>query len=441
MSEKRVLSIFCFVVCCMSIFLVPFSAHASNIIELGTGKNLNIDCYDVNDSSYRGMGVNVSVIPIQPTLLNYDFETSNDTSTIRFLNSSGNSITGTLTQSGNANVVTNLAINLRYSDSHSSTTTNGTVLGNNNSVGIYSPTSASYPNTISGLKFGGLPTSASIDYSNTTNGLYLYEEKFDVFIRLRNYSGDVYQFNNTPAQQALGIDVSHITGEIVGGEFSQVDNFGEMGIYRLFKSGTQTMIGITVPNDYVYSSRITLAPGMTLTGHFVLSTYVFRTTVTTDMPVINSLSYTGADSCRQYNGVNPSVLWNLYYINLKLDSINSVPSNVSSNNSISQSVNSDMNNIHNTESSYFQANQQALEASGIGNFSFDNNVVSGFSTVRTDFLELWYGLGDFRLIFVFTLLIALATFVIRHNPSLRANRALALGTSVRHNSTKRRFRT
>lgn len=426
MSKKRALSIFCFVVCCMSIFLVPFSAHASEVFDTGSTYDTVFDSYDVNDSSVRAMSATVSITPLQPVLIDTFSSGSTESSTFNFLTSSGTQFSGTISQSGNANITVRLSESTINNSSGSSSTTTG----------------ISSQNYFNNLKFTGVPTSLS-GTTNTVNDIYyIYDVPFDLSFRVRNYMNKVYQFNYTTAQMYLDFQAS--APGTMGGELELI-SAPELYCYKTINVSNKTTFCFTATSDFIYANRITLSPGMFLNSHYVIHTYVISTAplggTGYSYSTISNVNLSGYAQCREYDGVNPSVLWNLYYVNQKLDNILTPPSNVSSNNSTSQSVNSDMNSIHNTESSYFQANQQALEASGIGNFSFDNNVVSGFSTVRTDFLELWYGLGDFRLIFVFTLLIALATFVIRHNPSLRANRALALGTSVRHNSSKRRFRS
>lgn len=419
MKFKRVIALV-LVFIFSSTFAMPFFyASAANVFEVGSqyDYSLRASNIDTESSTTQPLGTTITVTPFSPTLLNFDVEQDLSGATIQFKNSSGTNFNGRITQNGSGSVTegpSNISLNVTYTGSGTSQKIS-TITGSEIASGAGS---------ITGLTFQGLPTSATLDFTNgtTLSSSYLYEEKFDVYVQFRNYSGDVYQFNTTPPRINVLFDVSHITGTLVGGEIEQIDGFGEIGLQRTYKSGNSTYISFTSSSDYIYSNRITLAPGQILQGHFVVTCFVLRTALTTAIPTVNSLTVTGCDTCRIYNGVIPSVLWNLYYINQKLDNLVTAPSNSAGLIHDSNSTMSGLSEQHSTEQSYFTQNQSNLEATGISNFQFDSNISSGLSGITSDFSDLWNALGEWKFIYTFTLLIGLATFLIRHRSALGGKR-------------------
>lgn len=106
-----------------------------------------------------------------------------------------------------------------------------------------------------------------------------------------------------------------------------------------------------------------------------------------------------------YNGlVNPS------------SSVTNDPGDLNDN---SGTVEGQVETIHNQEMQYFQQNQQAIEDVGLSNFRFNQNYVNAFSMITTQFSSLWNALSDYSLIYIFTLLLSLATYIIRHEPTTK----------------------
>lgn len=209
-----------------------------------------------------------------------------------------------------------------------------------------------------------------------------------------------------------------------------------------------------VSSDNAQSRTFAISPKSSVSCVFYLVFDYFSSTSTQQISFNDSevtLNYPSpvTGTFGNYYTTNVDLLPSIYneavasreYLELILQSLSSTNSSSSDLVTDSGTTSDDIASIHSQEQSYFSQNQQALEATGIGNFEFSSDITGGLSVVRNDFLLLWYALGDFRWIFLFTLLIALATFIIRHNPSLRANRALAMGTSIRHNASNRRFRS
>lgn len=106
------------------------------------------------------------------------------------------------------------------------------------------------------------------------------------------------------------------------------------------------------------------------------------------------------------------------YVNLVNPSSSSVhdPSDLDVN---SGTVEGQVETIHDQEMQYFQQNQQAIESVGLSNFRFNENYVNAFSMITTQFSSLWNALSDYSLIYIFTLLLSLATYIIRHEPTTK----------------------
>lgn len=82
----------------------------------------------------------------------------------------------------------------------------------------------------------------------------------------------------------------------------------------------------------------------------------------------------------------------------------------------SNSVNTQESIIHQQEQQWFQQNQEAINSVGLDNFNFGSGSLSGFAIMQQQFSNVWSALGDLNLIFTFTLLVSLATFILRHVP-------------------------
>lgn len=78
-----------------------------------------------------------------------------------------------------------------------------------------------------------------------------------------------------------------------------------------------------------------------------------------------------------------------------------------------------MQDVHQQEMQYFEDNQDAIAATGLNNFQFNQNHISAFTMITTQFTELWNALSDYTLVFIFTLLLSLATYIIKHEPTTK----------------------
>lgn len=83
---------------------------------------------------------------------------------------------------------------------------------------------------------------------------------------------------------------------------------------------------------------------------------------------------------------------------------------------LSSDITSTSNSIHSQEEQYFSSNAQAIQATGLSNYRFDQNQTGGISAVSNDFTAVFNALGGFNSVFIFSLTLSLALQIIRHHP-------------------------
>lgn len=81
---------------------------------------------------------------------------------------------------------------------------------------------------------------------------------------------------------------------------------------------------------------------------------------------------------------------------------------------ISNNVSDVSDSNHIIEESYYSANASAIEATGLSNYRFSNEQNNGIGKVADDFMLLWNALGSWNGVYIFSLTMALATFIMRH---------------------------
>lgn len=122
--------------------------------------------------------------------------------------------------------------------------------------------------------------------------------------------------------------------------------------------------------------------------------------------------------------INSSYTYTQTDIYLKADSLMLSDIYNSLNSSNSDNVTNDSNDlanqssqIHSQEETYYAQNSQAIQATGLSNYQFDNNAVSGLQGVRGDFIAVWNSLGGWTSVYIFSLTLGLALTILRHSPS------------------------
>lgn len=85
----------------------------------------------------------------------------------------------------------------------------------------------------------------------------------------------------------------------------------------------------------------------------------------------------------------------------------------------SNAINNQESFIHQQEAQWYQQNEQSINDVGLANFNFGSGSLGGLAIMQQQFADIWNALGDFNLIYIFTLTISLATFIIRHMPKTK----------------------
>lgn len=83
---------------------------------------------------------------------------------------------------------------------------------------------------------------------------------------------------------------------------------------------------------------------------------------------------------------------------------------------LSSDITSTSNSIHTQEEQYFSSNAQAIQATGLSNYRFDQNQTGGISAVSNDFTDVFNALGGFNSVFIFSMTLSLALQIFRHHP-------------------------
>lgn len=80
--------------------------------------------------------------------------------------------------------------------------------------------------------------------------------------------------------------------------------------------------------------------------------------------------------------------------------------------------------IHQAETVWYQNNETAIQNVGLENFNFSSGTTGGLQVMQQQFSNIWNAIGDLNLIYVFTLLMSLATFILRHWPRTRQSETI-----------------
>lgn len=92
----------------------------------------------------------------------------------------------------------------------------------------------------------------------------------------------------------------------------------------------------------------------------------------------------------------------------------------------SNDVSDTLDTVHAQEQQWYQQNTTAIESTGLSNYQFSNNQKDGLAVAVTQFTDLWSALGDWSTIYLFTLTLSLATFILRHRPSTKMQQRMKL---------------
>lgn len=93
--------------------------------------------------------------------------------------------------------------------------------------------------------------------------------------------------------------------------------------------------------------------------------------------------------------------------------------------------------IHQQEQQWYSDNESAIEATGLSNFEFSSGELDGLTQLRLQFAQVWGALGDWTLVYIFVLSLSLATFILRHHPTTKAQQRMADSAKYRQDVRNR----
>lgn len=156
-------------------------------------------------------------------------------------------------------------------------------------------------------------------------------------------------------------------------------------------------------------------PGMT-----VFMTGNSRTSILAhyDIPVGQTLTFSNPDLSLYFGSSLPVTTipwatdeWSLLY--RIYNSMNTGNDSVIDN---ANQATSDLEDLHAQEQALFNQNKDTLNASGISNFNFDQDINGGLTGFRTLFERLWEALNPYTTVYIFSMLLSLALMIIRYRP-------------------------
>lgn len=92
--------------------------------------------------------------------------------------------------------------------------------------------------------------------------------------------------------------------------------------------------------------------------------------------------------------------------------------------------------IHQQEAQWYSDNQTAIEATGLGNYQYNNGFISTFGIARQQISMLWTALGDWTYVYYLVFLFGLATYILRHEPTMKAKQARAAAAQAQKERTE-----
>lgn len=98
------------------------------------------------------------------------------------------------------------------------------------------------------------------------------------------------------------------------------------------------------------------------------------------------------------------------------DAYTSNASNISSTTEQIADTQSTIDNVHQNEMSWYQAQESAINEVGLSNSSLSQNQYQGVTPVASDLSRLWTSIGPVKYITLFALMASLSSFMLRHRP-------------------------
>lgn len=297
-------------------------------------------------------------------------------------------------------------------------------------------------NIYANLEYSGSNPSVISASGSTSDVQYNFSENLYVTLRRRIYPAVPifadYEFNNTndtaPVIAAyrvyvlLNIQATNNTGSNrlmqINNQLQYVlpmsDTVGNPVIDR-FESDMHRYLYLVSGR---YQNLYALHPIPDNPGQTVFQTGNSRTSILVhyDIPVGQTLTFSTPDLSLYFGSSLPVTTipwatdeWSLLYriyTGMQTPSGDTTEQNA-------EYVQQKLDDIHEREQQYYNDNAAAIASSGLGNFRFGQSQINAFGIINSQFAQVWNALGDYTLIYIFTLLLSLTVFIIRHEPTTK----------------------
>ena len=106
----------------------------------------------------------------------------------------------------------------------------------------------------------------------------------------------------------------------------------------------------------------------------------------------------------------------------------------------SNAIGSQSDTIHQQEEVWYNQNSQAMQSVGLSNYQYTTQQYNGILGVTFQFEQLWTALGSWTMVYIFTLMLSLATFILRHRPTTKMQQRHEEAEFYRNANTSYRMR-
>lgn len=107
----------------------------------------------------------------------------------------------------------------------------------------------------------------------------------------------------------------------------------------------------------------------------------------------------------------------------------------------SESVAFELETAHDQEQQWYSDNDAAIAQTGLSNFEYSQDQLTGISHVVGQWTQVWSALGSWNTVYIFTLMLSLATFIIRHEPTTKIKQKRELRDMYYSSGINRNFAT
>ena len=282
------------------------------------------------------------------------------------------------------------------------------------------------------------PYDGSVDIATSEN--VIQSEDIYIVVILTNNSDN----NKLVSSVGYKLNLVDTSGQLYADYVDHIISFDKVyGDFSLLSAYNDGWYWTRPDSDYSYNVRICIPSHTTLTTCYKLSLPTFTDpgqyeVVNRQKAFIDSIDLNAGmvvdNTDYVPNGSHKDVTDAIDNISSYISSASGIPllhsdlvelANIlKSNQTTNQNITNDSNSlktqsdsVHSQEQSYYAQNTQAIEATGLSNYQFDNNSVSGLQGVRGDFIAVWNALSGWNAVYIFSLTLGLALTILRHSPS------------------------